>query len=253
MNLPLIPMSLSRWAAVAVMACSLARPSNAESLPDKRPALVGSGPKSLINLIDTKHLMERGLEHAALFFYCTIQADGTTEWFRVFGKLDKDAVKLQDEVNVKIKQCRFIPAVSDHHHVYATFHGLIAFTTTGGKPHLRIFSTMDTEELKKESDFIDPQPFYLPGHYYDYIKYPAKGFASEDRPGAAELSLTIDASGKLTDTRVIKETPTGEHFGEKALKLIKERTFLPAFRNGKPVASTTRYVLYFVPGGWSLQ
>ena len=49
---------------------------HAENLPAMRPALVGSGSKSLINLISTKHLMERGVQHGAMYFMARIDPNG---------------------------------------------------------------------------------------------------------------------------------------------------------------------------------
>ena len=57
----------------------------ADSSPDMRPALVGNGPKSLVNLINGKHVMERGLSHGALFFMARIDPNGFPSYSRVWG------------------------------------------------------------------------------------------------------------------------------------------------------------------------
>src|SRR2546425_7790117 len=44
--------------------------------PPLRPALIGNGAKALINLIDTKKLMEKGQVNAALSFQCFVNSAG---------------------------------------------------------------------------------------------------------------------------------------------------------------------------------
>jgi TonB-like protein len=159
------------------------------------------------------------------------------------------------EVLHKLREAHFIPAVYNHQRVFAQFEGTVAFSIIDGKPHLRIFANQEMSELQKETDFIDPQIIEIPGHIYDFvnIQYPSRSWASEDQPGAAEITLSTDASGHVKDVRLTREIPPGNKFGEVAMKIMKQRTFLPAFRNGKPVDSTIHFVQYFTPEGWGLQ
>ncbi len=46
------------------------------SEPQLRPALVGNGPKALVNVIDTKKLVEKGQGNAALSFHCNVATLG---------------------------------------------------------------------------------------------------------------------------------------------------------------------------------
>ncbi len=52
---------------------------------DMRPALIGSGPNSLANLISTKHLVERGVQHGALFFMARVDPNGFPSYSKVWG------------------------------------------------------------------------------------------------------------------------------------------------------------------------
>ena len=52
----------------------LARSEAAE--PQSRPALIGNGPKALVNVIDTKKLVEKGQGNAALSFHCNVATLG---------------------------------------------------------------------------------------------------------------------------------------------------------------------------------
>src|SRR5436853_945160 len=141
-----------------VLVTSLVRASLiAESLPDMRPALVGNGPRSLVNLISTKHLMERGVQHGAMYFMARVDPNGYPAFSRVWGTT-KELEPLRDEVRERLAEARFVPAVYHHQHVYAWMFGTLAFSVTDGKPHLRIFANQELPELQKESDFIAPQP-----------------------------------------------------------------------------------------------
>ncbi len=221
----------------------------AESLPDIRPALIGSGSNALINLIDTEGLVKKGQGDAILLFACRVDPDGKAWYYEVYRYSDGGKM-LKDEVKVRIYRARFIPAVYNHHNTFAWLHGTVMFHVENGKPHLRIFANQQTDELIKEADFIDPQSIYISNHYYDPVKYPSGSWASEDRPAVVDLSMTFDASGKMEDIHVLKETPPGKNFGATAVKYAKTLTFLPAFRNGKAVASKITIPFVFHPAGW---
>jgi TonB-like protein len=238
--------------AVALLAT---RPVLAENLPDMRPAMVGSGPNSLVNLINTKHLMERGVKHGALFFYASVHPNGFPAYSKVWG-MTKETEPLRDELRQKLSQARFIPAIYQHRPVYAGFYGTLAFSIVDGKPHLRIFANQELSELQKETDFIAPQPVTIPGHIYDFtkVKEPFGPWMNEDKPGVADVSLTIDASGHLKDVHVENITPPEkQQYANAAVAIFRERVYLPAYRNGKPVDSTTHAKFYFVPAFYRLQ
>jgi TonB-like protein len=220
-----------------------------------RPALVGNGPKSLVNLINTKHLMERGVKHGALFFFASVHPNGFPAYSKVWG-MTKETEPLRDELRERLIETRFVPAIYNHQPVYAGFYGTLTFSVIDGKPHLRIFANQELPELQKESDFISPQALYIPGHIYDYTKV-KEAFGSwwtEDKPGVAEMSLTVDASGNVKDLHVANVTPPqNQQYANAAAETMRQRVFLPAYRNGKPVDSTTHFKYYFVPAFYRLQ
>src|SRR5437016_4396004 len=94
----------------------------AENLPAMRPALVGSGSRSLVNLINTTHLMERGLQHGAMYFMARVDPNGFPSYSRVWGTL-KETEALRDEVRERLAEARFMPAVYNNRRVYAWFYG----------------------------------------------------------------------------------------------------------------------------------
>jgi TonB family protein len=66
-------------------------------------------------------------------------------------------------------------------------------------------------------------------------------YATVDVP----LVLTIDATGSVT--RVEVERPVGHGFDEAALAAAQRLSFDPALRDGKPIASRTRFLYRFTP------
>jgi hypothetical protein len=238
--------------AIALIASNSAVAQNPS---DMRPALVGSGPKSLVNLINTKHLMERSVQHGALFFMARVDPNGFPSYSKVWG-MTKETEPLRDELRERLAEARFIPAVYNRQHVWAWFYGTLAFGATDGKPHLRIFANQELPELQKESDFIAPQPIWLPGKNYDYakLKDPFGSWNNDDKPGLADLLLSVDAAGKIKDVRLERlDPPDRKAYGEEAVKIVQQRLCLPAYRNGKPVDSATHVKFYFIPGFYRLQ
>src|SRR2546423_2815316 len=193
MNVP--PHLTKRFIVSIAIALIAARLVGAENLPDMRPALVGSGANALVNLINTKHLMERGVTHGALFFYASVHPNGFPAYSKVWG-ITKETEPLRDELRQRLSQARFVPAVYNHRPVYAGFYGTLTFSVVDGKPHVRVFANQELSELQKESDFVAPQPLTIPGHIYDFtkVKEPFGPWMNEDKPGVAEMSLNIDAS-----------------------------------------------------------
>jgi len=219
----------------------------AQDLPDMRPALIGSGKDALINMIDTQKLSKEGQGDAALMFFATLNQRGHPDFFSAY-RVTPGGEKLKNEVVRCMYKAHFVPAVYNHANVPAKIYGTIIFRVVDGKPHLRIFLNQEMSELKRESDFIGPQAIALPGHVYERIQYPRGPWASEDKPGIVEVSLSVDASGELKDVQVLKEMPPGHNFGALMIKAIRQSTYLPAFRNGKPVDSTTHFHMTLSPG-----
>src|SRR5438309_11743016 len=97
---------------------------------------------------------------------------------------------------------------------------------------------------------------WLPGKIYDFAKWkePFDPWMTDDKPGMADMLLSVDASGHIKDVRVEKITPSDKQSYSNAVLLIfQQRMYLPAYRNGKPVDSTTHAKFYFVPAFYRLQ
>jgi hypothetical protein len=214
-------------------------------LPQYRPALLGVGPTSVINRIDTAGLIRDGQKDGQLYFRCSVSKTGEIMDTWTYSQ-SPDSTLLEREVVRCLDQAVFIPAVYDHEPVNVFFFGTVTFKIVDGKPRLRIFANQETEDLKKESDFIGPQPFVGRGSKFEGLHYPNDAVTSE-LTGIVELGMKIDATGKLLDLRVVSEYPPLVGFRRAASEDFRVATFIPAFRDGKPVECNVTLPVYYEP------
>jgi TonB family protein len=225
--------------------------SQTNKLPPLRPILLGIGPDSLVNRIDAEGLVKKGQKDAAIMFSCTVKKTGEVAWSGTY-RGTPDSKLLEQEVLKQLSPAsnpKFLPAIYNHLPVDAIYYGTVTFAVVDGKARLRIFSNQEPEELKKESDFINPQPFFAGESGFTGLHYPTQSSpALVD--GVAELELKVDAAGNLQQIKVIDEKPPFLGFGEAAAVDFSRAKFIPAFRNGKPVACTVRLPVYYKGKGF---
>lgn len=221
--------------------------SRSATLPMYRPVLLGSGPDSLINRIDTVDLIRKGQKDGAIMFSCSVKKDGTVLSISTY-RGTPDSKALEQEVLKRLSIAanpKFIPAVYNHIPVDALYYGTVTFMVVDGKPRLRIFSNQEREELKKESDFISPQPFWGGDSKFTGFHYPNRSDAPVQVEGSAELEAKIDERGNLRELTLLSEEPPFLGFGDEAFDDLSKAKFIPAFREGKPVACTVKIPVYF--------
>jgi TonB family protein len=214
-----------------------------ETLPDRRPALIGSGPGSLVNTIDVQALFQKGQRDAWVMFECGVAGDGVafaTDFFTA----SPDSGLLKNEVRRRLRQTRFIPAVYNHKRTAAWFAGTAVFVVADGRPHLRLYANQDLDEIKRGTDFVAPQLISVPNRdYSNWPEYPGKA-KHDEAAGVVKLRHSVDANGKTTDIQVISE-PAGYQFGDYLKKVMPRIDFLPGYRNGKPTAATYTFTWWF--------
>jgi TonB family protein len=223
--------------------------SQAANLPMYRPVLIGTGSDSLINRIDTADLIRKGQKDAAIMFSCSVKKDGKVLSVSTY-RGTPDSKALEQEVLKRLSAAanpRFIPAVYNHLPVDAIYYGTVTFMVVQGKPRLRIFSNQERSELAKESNFIGPQPFWGADSKFNGFHYPSSDTAPIQVDGSAELQVKVDADGNLQDLSVVSEEPPFLGFGETAFTDLSKAKFIPAFRDGKPVACDVKLPVYFNP------
>jgi len=210
-----------------------------------RPAMLGLGPNSVVNRMDTAGLIRDGQKDGSLYFRCSVGKNGEILETWTY-KQSPDSKLLERELTRCLDDAVFVPAVYDHEAVYAFFFGAVTFKVVDGKPRLRIFANQEEEELKKESDFVGPQPFLGKHSKFEGLHYPADAVTSE-LTGMVELGMKIDATGKLDDLKVVSEYPPLVGFRRAAAEDFRVATFIPAFRDGKPVECNVTLPIYYEP------
>ena len=153
---------------------------------------------------------------------------------------------LEQELLKRLATAKFIPAVHNHLPVIAVFYGTVKFAVVNGKPRLRIFANQELNEVDKESDFIDPQPYVGQDSKFTGLHYPETG-STVAVTGVVELALSVDAKGNLTNLQVLSEEPPLLGFGDAALSDFSGAKFIPAFRSGQPVESSVKVPVYYKP------
>jgi TonB family protein len=222
-----------------------ASPTPTPALPELRPALVGTGPNALINTIDTADLMKKGQKEAAVMFSCLVAPNGDVVRAGAY-RGTRGSELLEHEVLKRLAKAKFIPAIHNHQPVIAVFYGTVRFAVVNGKPRLRIFANQQVEEVDKETDYIDPQPYVGQDSKFTGLHYPETG-SSVALTGVVELALSVDAQGNLKSMEVVSEEPPLLGFGETALSDFNGAKFIPAFRNGQPVECNVKIPVYYKP------
>ena len=222
-----------------------ATPTPTPALPEFRPALVGTGPNSLINTFDSADLIKKGQKDAAVMFTCLVAPTGEIARSGTY-RSTKGSELLEKEVLKRLANAKFIPAIHNHQPVVAVFYGTVTFAVVNGKPRLRIFANQQLQELDKESDLIDPQPYVGQDSKFTGLHYPETP-TTVKLTGVVELALEVDAAGNLKSMQVVSEEPPFLNFGEAALSDFNGAKFIPAFRDGKPVESNVKIPVYYKP------
>jgi hypothetical protein len=215
----------------------------AEQLPAMRPALFESGPKSLVNLIDTELLMKRGQTDAMVMFSCEVNDLGRA-YTMVTYRGTPNSTALAEEAVKKYRRAAFIPAVYHSKTRDAVIAGTIIYRVVNGKPHLRIYLNQEAEHLKQGDDFIAPQLVFIDDLEYKSFMFLTQGIGYSV---TVVLKLNLDATGKLIGSNLIFETPPGKGFGAAVMTRIGTQTFQPAYLHGKPVASSTPFQITSQP------
>jgi len=213
--------------------------------PQYRPALLGIGPLSVINRIDTQDLIRKGQKDATLMFCCSVKKTGEIASTWIY-RQSPESTALEQEAFRCLDTAVFIPALYNRQPVHVLFFGTVSFKIMDGKPRLRIFANQETEELKKESDFVSPQPFIGRDSKFEGLHYP-DNVPTGSLSGLVELAMKIDAEGNLKELRLVSEHPPLVGFGQAAAEDFRVARFIPAFRDGKPVECSITLPVYYEP------
>src|SRR5713226_2244834 len=99
-------------------------PSTTPALPMYRPALLGAGPESLVNRIDTADLIKKGQKGAAIMFSCLVAPTGDIVRSGTYRGTPESKL-LEQEVLKRLANAKFIPAIHNHQPVIVVFYGTV--------------------------------------------------------------------------------------------------------------------------------
>ena len=217
----------------------------AGELPLYRPALLGTGPASVINRIDTQELIKKGQKDGSVMFCCSVGKTGEIANTWTY-RGTPESTLLEQELVRRLDEAVFVPAIYNHQLVHVLFYGTVKFSVVNGKPRLRIFANQEALELKSESDFVGPQPFVGRDSKFEGLHYP-DDVVQVPISGLVELAMKVDADGNLKELRVVSEEPPLVGFRRAATEDFRVARFIPAFCEGKPVECSITLPVYYEP------
>jgi hypothetical protein len=213
--------------------------------PQFRPAVLSTGPKSLVNLIDSKALLSKGQKDGAVQFAVVIGSHGEATEAWVYRAMP-GSKPLEDEVLKKLGDSRFTPPVYEHQPVSVILYGTVVFDAEDA-PHVKILLNQDPNEIKAGNDFIGPQPVIGGDSHFNGLHVP------KDVPVAleciVELMLRVDANGKMLEFAVTGEDPPLLGYRQSAEADFEGAKFIPAFRDGDATESRSFMSLCYKPVG----
>jgi hypothetical protein len=213
--------------------------------PRFRPAVLGSGPDSLVNQIDTQDLFKKGQKDGAIMFCCRVTTTGNVVWYKTYLPVPGSDL-LEEEVRKRLDNARLAPAIYEHKPVEVLFYGTVFFSIVDGKPKLHIFANQEAAELKAASDFISPQPVIGADSKFTGLHYPREKMTVFVK-GLVRLALNVDVEGNLQDLRVVSEEPPLVGLAQAAWTDFTGAKFIPAFRDGDPVESSVLLPVRYEP------
>jgi hypothetical protein len=202
-------------------------------------------PNSVINRNGHAGFDQERAERRQRHFWCSVT--NTSEIANTWTYRGTPESKLLEQELIRcLDRSVFISAIYNHHLVHVLFYGTLTFSIVNGKPRLRIFANQEAEELKKESNFVGPQPFVGRDSKFEGLHYP-NDVLTASISGLVELAMKIDADGNLKELRVVSEEPPLVGFRRAAAEDFRVARFIPAFRDGKPVECSITLPVYYEP------
>lgn len=242
---------LSSRIACTVLFASLILTSALSGEPAFRPALVGDGPKSFVNLINLQKLLEKEEPDGAVMFTRGVFSQGEARDSAEINRGTPGSRLLQSEVLRALQRSRFIPAIAQGKRVPAYFRGTVLFFAHS-QPHLRVFANQDPDALAHFEDFVAPREIF--GTARSVENDPRlDAFTRRFKSGAVTIELHVNEKGNLRSSRVLSEEPRGYNLGAFEVDMLASAEFVPGFRRGKPSDCSfqmTRYVGFVNPSDY---
>ncbi|MBA3543627.1 MAG: hypothetical protein H0T83_04200 [Chthoniobacterales bacterium] len=222
----------SIFAAFAFSLGMLAWTGAATDEPEYRPALVGNGPASLVNLIDVQKLLRDGAPDGAVMFSRGVFPPGKGRDFTDIYGSTPGSRSVQNEVLRALNRSRFLPAIAHHKAVPVYFRGTVLFFART-QPHLRVLANQNPDALVHFEDFVAPQEIIGTARW-DENDPRLEAITRKNKSSVVTLELHVNERGKLLSTRVLSEEPRGYNIGAFERDMLSTAEFVPGFRQSKP-------------------
>ena len=161
-----------------------------------RPILLGQGPNSLVNRIDTASLIKNGQKDGLVMFNALVDKTGKMV-VSAFYRASPNSNLLEQEVKRRLRDAVFVPGIYNHKPVDAVYYATVSFVVVEGKPRLRIFANQEYPELQKENDFVGPQPILGGESGFNGLHYPPAAAAQVPVNGIADIRVRLDDKGEI--------------------------------------------------------
>jgi hypothetical protein len=217
----------------------------AQGRPQFRPAVLATGPDSLVNRIDIAALRKKQQQDGAVKFAATVSPDGLAGEIWTYHAMP-GCEELDKEVLKALERAKFTPPIYNHQPVTTMLYGTVVWDLED-PPHVRVLLNQDPEEIKAASDFIGPQPVIGGDSKFKGLHLPeALPVAIE---GVVDVALHVDEKGQLRGLDVLVQDPPLLGFGESVIEDFRGAKFIPAFRDGDLEASTSIMSICYKPIG----
>jgi hypothetical protein len=242
---------LQRRGLLVFLLAIVAHLAVAQPEPEFRPALVGNGPHSLVNLINVQKLLDQGQPDGALTFLRAVFPPGKgRDYAEVHGGTPGSDL-LRKEVLRALNRSRFLPAIAHHKPVPVYFRGTVLFFAHT-EPHLRVLANQNPDALAHFEDFVAPQEIFGTARWVENDPR-LDAMTRRNNNSAVTLELHVNEKGKLLSTRVLSEDPRGYNVAAFEKDAVATAEFIPGFRKGKACDCSfqmTRYIEIQPGWGW---
>lgn len=216
--------------------------------PQFRPAVLGSGPDSLVRRISASELAQNGQKDGSVMFAMIVAPTGQVMKSWTY-RGTPGTTTLEQELVKKMQNLKVAPAIYNYQPVGVLLEGTVVFATPPARqPAIGFFLNQDTKEVAAAHDFIAPQPIIGGDSKFDGLKLPAKFSIGTPVTAIVDLGLKVDKNGELQQLRIVAEDPPHAGYGEAARDNLRDAKFIPAFRDGDPDASDTIFPVCYKAG-----
>lgn len=204
--------------------------------------MIGEGRESLKEKIDYPRSALKSGAHGVVTFDCDVARNGKASMVAIT-RATPNGEEFVRVARAALKACQFQPAMMDGKPVKVWVSGAILFSIRDGKPLIHLFLNSDDERLKASRNYIAPQLIGGWSSFANRLGYPNSALRNRAE-GEVTVLLAVDPEGRpmLIGARA---TPSDEGFAASVRRALRAAEFIPAYDDGRPVASSLLFPVSF--------